>query len=292
MTSSLLGTQKYTQTKPIHTARVQKPAHRQTVVNAIPNKHHAPLAAKNLAQLGQIDHLNMDSLSNKNPIMWFQVILVLLSYSSAEPQLDLPPFSSTPRNYGGYGFSSTQASINSPGNQFDVNRNFQYSSARPVSSSQAPGIYPVSSTPYSINPDISNNGYPNNFGNSRNPSSTSRPYDDRNRDDSIDINNDPNFRKNDPNFVRNDPNYVGANPYDFNRGVDGNRIDDRLQHVNLQQVRDFLAQADDQASKECTNNVAAQWNFETDVNDATQHAAVSFFYFTSNVVKLKLFFFH
>lgn len=207
--------------------------------------------------------------------MWFQVILVLLSYSSAEPQLDLPPISSTQRNYG-YGFSSTPASINSPGNQFDVNRNFQYSSARPVSSTQSAGIYPVSSTPYSINPDISNNGYPNlDYGNGRNPSSTSRPYDDRNRDDSIDINNDPNFRKNDPNFVRNDPNYVGANPYDFNRGVDSNNIDERLQHVNLQQVRDFLAQADDQASKECTNNVAAQWNFETDVNDATQHAAVS-----------------
>ncbi|XP_022825180.1 angiotensin-converting enzyme [Spodoptera litura] len=216
----------------------------------------------------------MNYLSNTNPIMWFQVILVLLSYSSAEPQLDLPPISSTQRNYG-YGFSSTPASINSPGNQYDVNRNFQYSSARPVSSTQAGGIYPVSSTPYSINPDISNNGYPSlDYGNGRNPSSTSRPYDDRNRDDSIDINNDPNFRKNDPNFVRNDPNYVGANPYDFNRGVDSNNIDERLQHVNLQQVRDFLAQADDQASKECTNNVAAQWNFETDVNDATQHAAL------------------
>ncbi|PZC79923.1 hypothetical protein B5X24_HaOG215605 [Helicoverpa armigera] len=219
----------------------------------------------------------MDYLTNKKPIMWFQVILVLLTYSSAEPQLDLPPISSTQRNYGGYGFSSsTPTSINSPGNQYDVNRNFQYSSARPVSSSQAPGIYPVSSTPYSINPDISNNGYPNlDYGNGRNPSSTSRPYDDRNRDDSIDINNDPNFRKNDPNFVRTDPNYVGANPYDFNRGVvDGNNIDDRLQHVNVQQIKDFLAQADDQASKECTNNVAAQWNFETDVSDATQHAAL------------------
>ncbi|CAH0702699.1 unnamed protein product [Spodoptera exigua] len=217
----------------------------------------------------------MNYPSNTNPIMWFQVILVLLSYSTAEPQLDLPPISSTQRNYG-YGLlSSTPTSINSPGNQYDVNRNFQYSSARPVSSTQSAGIYPVSSTPYSINPDISNNGYPSlDYGNGRNPSSTSRPYDDRNRDDSIDINNDPNFRKNDPNFVRNDPNYVGANPYDFNRGVDNNNIDDRLQHVNLQQVRDFLAQADDQASKECTNNVAAQWNFETDVNDATQHAAL------------------
>lgn len=206
--------------------------------------------------------------------MWVKLVLVLLS--SAHAQLDLPPISSTQRNYAGYGLlSSTQTSINSPGNQFDVNRNFQFSTARPVSSTQGPGVYPVSSTPYGISPDINNNGYPV-YGNNRNPSSTLRPYDERNRDDSIDINNDPNFRRNDPNFVRNDPNYVGTNPYDFNRGVDGNTIDDRIHHVNLQQVRDFLAQADDQASKECTNNVAAQWNFETDVNDATQHAAVSF----------------
>jgi hypothetical protein len=134
-------------------------------------------------------------------------------------------------------------------------------------------VFPVSTTPFNrISPDINNNGYPSiDYGNGRNPSSTLRPYDDINRDDRIDVNNDPNFRRNDPNFVRNDPNYVGTNPYDFDR----NRIDDRYRQANLQQVRDFLIKADDQSSKECTNNVAAQWNFETDVNDATQHAAVS-----------------
>lgn len=213
---------------------------------------------------------------------WFQIklVLFLINLCSGNPQLDLPPLpqvSSTQRNYG-YGYSSTPTSINSPGNQYDVQSPVQFSTARPGQVS-TPGVYPVSSTPYSrINPDINNNGYPNlDYGNGRNPSSTSRPYDDRNRDDRIDVNNDPNFRRNDPNFVRNDPNFVGANPYDFNRGVDGNSIDDRLHHVNLQQIRNFLVQADDQASKECTNNVAAQWNFETDVNDATQHAAVSTF---------------
>lgn len=201
----------------------------------------------------------------------------LLYLSSATPQLDLPPISSTPRN--GYGYSSSQAPINSPGNQYDVN--FQYSTARPNPSPNTPGVYPVSSTPYSrINPDINNNGYPSlDYGNGR-PSSTLRPnlY-DGNRDDRIDVNNDPNFRRNDPNFVRNDPNFVGSNPYEFN----GNNIDSRYNQVNLQQIRDFLLKADEQASKECTNNVAAQWNFETDVNDATQHAAVSIFkYFIWN----------
>lgn len=213
-----------------------------------------------------------------------QLLLVFIAVAKASPQLDLPPISSTQRNGFGY-VSSTQTPINSPGNQYDVNQyssvgpnNFnQYSSVRPNTS---PNTFP-SSTPYSrINPDINNNGYPSlDYGNGRNPSSTSRPYDNTNRDDRIDVNNDPNFRRNDPNFVRNDPNYVGSNPYDFNnRGVDNNNIDNRFNHVDLQQIRDFLHKAEEQASKECTNNVAAQWNFETDVNDATQHAAVSPFY--------------
>lgn len=243
---------------------------------------------------------------------WRQVRVLLVIYfcviCKAEPQLDLPQISSTQQNPygGGYGLlSSTPTSINAPGNQYDVsqNPNFQFSTQRP----STPGVYPVSSTPNfnnrngGINPDINNNGYPNlDYGNGvlrtlddgRNPGvlrpvdnsnlnpGVLRPIGDVNREDRIDINNDPNFRRNDPNFIRNDPNYVGTNPYDFNRGnpnfIGTNTIDDRVNQVNLQQIREFLHNADEQASKECTNNVAAQWNFETDVNDATQHAAVSF----------------
>ncbi|CAH2105251.1 unnamed protein product [Euphydryas editha] len=212
----------------------------------------------------------------RNLIIWFHLTLVT-SICVAEPQLDLPPLPqvSTQRNPYGIGISST-SSINPQGNQFDLNRNFQYSTGRPQGSA-TPGIYPVSSTPFSqINPDISNNGYPSlDYGNGRNPSSTLRPFDDRNRDDRIDTTNDANFRRNDPNFARNEPSYVGTNPYSFNGDSNTNSIDDRLNYASVQQVRDFLLRADDQASKECTNNVAAQWNFETDVNDVTQHAAVS-----------------
>ncbi|XP_063823944.1 angiotensin-converting enzyme [Ostrinia nubilalis] len=206
-------------------------------------------------------------------IFKFALVLLLAKPCTSTPQLDLPPISSTQRYNNGYGLSSTQSSINSPGNQYDIqNQNFGFSTVRP-SNPSTPGVFPVSSTFRGINPDINNNGYPNvNYG-TGNPSSTLRPFDETNRDDRIDINNDPNFRRNDPNFARNDPSYAGANPYDFNRGVT-NSIDDRFHQVNLQQVRDFLLKADDQASKECTNNVAAQWNFETDVNDATQHAAL------------------
>lgn len=219
----------------------------------------------------------------KRTLLQISLLVITLNWCKSEPkpQLDLPQISSTQRNpYNNFGISSTPSSINSPGNQFSQNSNFNYGSPSP----NTPGVYPVSSTPYNrgINPDINNNGYPSlDYGNGlRNPvSSTSRPYDDRNRDDRIDINNDPNFRRNDPNFVRNDPNYAGANPYDFNRGnpdVPGtNHIDDRFHQVNLQQIREFLVRADEKSSKECTNNVAAQWNFETDVNDATQHSAVS-----------------
>ncbi|RVE49364.1 hypothetical protein evm_005979 [Chilo suppressalis] len=210
-------------------------------------------------------------------VIQIKLVLLLLGISNADPQLDLPPISSTQRynNNNGFGLlSSTQPSINSPGNQFVQNQNFGFSTVRNPSST--PGVYPVSTTPFNrISPDINNNGYPNlDYGNGRNPSSTLRPFDETNRDDRIDINNDPNFRRNDPNFVRNDPNYVGTNPYDFNRGGTSNTIDDINYRASIQQIRDFLIKADDQASKECTNNVAAQWNFETNVNDATQHAAL------------------
>lgn len=41
-------------------------------------------------------------------------------------------------------------------------------------------------------------------------------------------------------------------------------------------VRSLLQALELQASQQCTNNVAAQWNFETNVNQATQLEAVSF----------------
>lgn len=40
-------------------------------------------------------------------------------------------------------------------------------------------------------------------------------------------------------------------------------------------IRSLLQQLDLQASQQCTNNVAAQWNFETNINQLTQLDAVS-----------------
>ncbi|ENN83021.1 hypothetical protein YQE_00616, partial [Dendroctonus ponderosae] len=41
-------------------------------------------------------------------------------------------------------------------------------------------------------------------------------------------------------------------------------------------VRSLLQALELQASQQCTNNVAAHWNFETNVNQTTQLEAVSF----------------
>lgn len=74
------------------------------------------------------------------------------------------------------------------------------------------------------------------------------------------------------NFPQNSPNpgvvpsSPGQNPTDadFNRR---NRLNG--------DIRGLLQGLDAQASQQCTSNVAAQWNFETNINEATQTEAVS-----------------
>lgn len=46
--------------------------------------------------------------------------------------------------------------------------------------------------------------------------------------------------------------------------------------VQTEKLRQLLLELDKQNSDECTLNVAAQWNFETNVNEVTQIEAVSF----------------
>jgi hypothetical protein len=45
--------------------------------------------------------------------------------------------------------------------------------------------------------------------------------------------------------------------------------------VNIPKLKRLLADIDHTLSIECFNNVAAQWNFETNVNEVTQVEAVS-----------------
>lgn len=50
-------------------------------------------------------------------------------------------------------------------------------------------------------------------------------------------------------------------------------------------IRQLLQQLDVQGSEQCTNNVAAQWNYETNINQLTQLGAVRLF--TSTNITLK-----
>lgn len=60
---------------------------------------------------------------------------------------------------------------------------------------------------------------------------------------------------------------------------DGNggfrRPDSQVPRISGQDVRTLLQRVDFMLSNQCTKNVVAQWQFETNVNAATQQAAVS-----------------
>jgi hypothetical protein len=57
---------------------------------------------------------------------------------------------------------------------------------------------------------------------------------------------------------------------------EGNRrLENHVSRISGQDLRSLLQRADFMLSNECTKNVAAQWQFETNVNAATQQAAVS-----------------
>uniref|UniRef100_A0A1B6DUB7 Angiotensin-converting enzyme n=2 Tax=Clastoptera arizonana TaxID=38151 RepID=A0A1B6DUB7_9HEMI len=82
-----------------------------------------------------------------------------------------------------------------------------------------------------------------------------------------------------------DPKYFNPNVYDVNRGQDGRFADanrgqdgrfteESRRTISNQQLKTLLKQIDDISSQQCTENVLAQWNFETNVNDATQVEAL------------------
>ncbi|XP_066139070.1 angiotensin-converting enzyme isoform X1 [Euwallacea fornicatus] len=90
--------------------------------------------------------------------------------------------------------------------------------------------------------------------------------------------NSGNYPQN-PSFVPN-PNYSPLNPYS-----DGTQRSNFVPHGNeglagkfekpfRGDVRSLLQALELQASQQCTNNVAAQWNFETNVNQVTQLEAL------------------
>lgn len=61
--------------------------------------------------------------------------------------------------------------------------------------------------------------------------------------------------------------YNNQNPYDIEY--------ERRIRAETEKLRQLLLEIDKKYNSECTANVAAQWNFETNVNEVTQVEAVS-----------------
>lgn len=81
-----------------------------------------------------------------------------------------------------------------------------------------------------------------------------------------------------------EPSYSPSNPYD-NPQVSVHDNQHGVGKTFRGDVRGLLQALETQASQQCTNNVAAQWNFETNVNQATQLEAVSY---KQKILRLKI----
>ncbi|CAG9827806.1 unnamed protein product [Diabrotica balteata] len=126
---------------------------------------------------------------------------------------------------------------------------------------------PYSSTPYpprdfAYNPNDPRNDYNQNFG--QRPSDLPPSFVPK-----TNVNSPQNFNNRQGDFSAQRP----INPQNFG----GRSFDDDFNRRNRVDgdIRGLLQALDIQASQMCTNNVAAQWNFETNINEATQLEAIN-----------------
>jgi hypothetical protein len=204
------------------------------------------------------------------------IVYVFTLLANVVGQLDLPPLpqvSSSPRPgdqyLNQYNGISTARPFGSPVNQFNG----------PFSSTPRPDVYSTSPRYQQdfnrgINPDVTNRGYTNLQNGGVDPANPDRVYNGNRGFD------DRNVDGRNPGGL-DGTNYADSDRDDYNRDQNGfgNSFQGGRQGPygrDTTALRRFLAQVDSQATEECTNNVAAQWNFETDVNEVTQLAAVSF----------------
>lgn len=187
-----------------------------------------------------------DISANRKPF----VVVIFLNFCTtllAVAQVNLPP-----------AFIPNPSSTIRP---FRDDRRFDhvgFSSSTPYPFSSTSPVTPFRDFPY--NPNDPRNDYDQNFG--------QRPSDLP------------------PNFV---PKNNDVNPQDFNRPLNPNNgggrgFDDDFGRRNRVEgdIRGLLQALDIQASQMCTSNVAAQWNFETNINQATQLDAVSILLLINN----------
>lgn len=81
----------------------------------------------------------------------------------------------------------------------------------------------------------------------------------------------------------------GYNGNRYGEGFDGNNYQnpydaeyERKIRIETEKLRQLLIEFDSKNSAECSLNVAAQWNFETNVNEVTQLEAVSTKFFPAS----------
>lgn len=92
----------------------------------------------------------------------------------------------------------------------------------------------------------------------------------------------PQFQEGNTQYQGGNPQYQGGNPQYPDQTPNSQYPDQNLGNVNNQRtspayrgdIRVLLQQLDVQGSQQCTNNVAAQWNYETHINQATQLEAL------------------
>ncbi|KAL5281723.1 Ance-3.2 family protein [Megaselia abdita] len=116
----------------------------------------------------------------------------------------------------------------------------------------------------------------------RNNNPYDNPYYDRNRNPYDGHNRNPYDRNNNRNPYSNGGVYVDERDRDRNLnrgnvfGDDRNRYEqDYRYQQEMEKLRNFLSEIDHKGSEECTENVAAQWDFETNVNDHTSTSALA-----------------
>jgi hypothetical protein len=68
---------------------------------------------------------------------------------------------------------------------------------------------------------------------------------------------------------------IGRGGYQGDETGGFRRLDNQAPRITGQDLRALIQRADFMLSNQCTKNVVAQWEFETNVNAATQQAAVS-----------------
>lgn len=133
---------------------------------------------------------------------------------------------------------------------------------------------------FNENQRFRNHNYDNNlynerdlYNNNMNMLNRSRLFDDNPDFNSFYGRNDRFYNQNDrqSNFDRNQDRF-NLNQRFMDRQ---NFQQERVYQIEMEKLRNLLLEIDQKSSQECTTNVAAQWNFETNVNGYTQAEAVS-----------------